>query len=277
MATALVHASVTRQQAQEALARQAQELARSNAELEQFAYVASHDLQEPLRKVTNYTQLFVKRYAGHLDARADKYLDYIQDGTTRMQGLIQDLLTYSRVGRAEVALETVDMDEVFRKTLATLELTIADTQAEVTAVALPTIQANPTQMAQLLQNLLGNALKFRGDAPPRIHVSAEPTPTDWVFTVRDNGIGLDPQYVERIFIIFQRLHTRAAYPGTGIGLAICKKIVERHGGRLWVESQLGHGATFSFTIPRAAPGAAPRDVGLTRGSNPCSQTPSRSS
>jgi len=169
------------------------------------------------------------------------------------------------------------MDEVFRKTLATLELTIADTQAEVTAVALPTIQANPTQMAQLLQNLLGNALKFRGDAPPRIHVSAEPTPTDWVFTVRDNGIGLDPQYVERIFIIFQRLHTRAAYPGTGIGLAICKKIVERHGGRLWVESQLGHGATFSFTIPRAAPGAAPRDVGLTRGSNPCSQTPSRSS
>jgi signal transduction histidine kinase len=250
MTTALAYASVMQRQAQEALARQAQELARSNAELEQFAYIASHDLQEPLRKVTNYTQLFVKRCTGRLDVAAEKYIAYIQDGTTRMQQLIQDLLTYSRVSRGEVHLEEVNMDELLHKTLATLEVSLAETGAEVTAEALPTIQANPTQMGQLMQNLLGNALKFRSQAPPRIHVAAASTPTEWVFAVRDNGIGLEPQYAERIFLMFQRLHTRAAYPGTGIGLAICQRIVQRHGGRIWVESQLGDGATFYVALPR---------------------------
>ena len=235
---------------------QAQELARSNAELEQFAYVASHDLQEPLRKVTNYTQLFAKRYADHLDARAEKYIGYIVDGTSRMQGLIQALLAYARVSRGETVLGAVDMEDILHKTLATLHVRITDTQAEITSEALPTIQANPTQMEQLLQNLLGNALKFHGDAPPRIHVTAEPRPGEWLFAVRDNGIGLEPQYTERIFTILQRLHTHEAYPGMGIGLAICKKVVTRHGGRIWVESQLGQGATFYFTIPRASSGSS---------------------
>jgi signal transduction histidine kinase len=238
-----------RQRAQEELAQANAELRRSNQELEQFAYVASHDLQEPLRKVTNYTELLAKRYAGDIDARADKYIAYIVDGTTRMQGLIKDLLTYSRVTR-EVDVVPTDVTAVLRETLSTLEMVIRDTQAQITSDTLPTIQANPLQIGQLLQNLIGNALKFRSTAPPRVHVAAELEAYTWRFSVQDNGIGIDPQYAERIFGVFQRLHTRAEYPGTGIGLAICQKIVERHGGRIWVESVPGQGTTFYFTIPR---------------------------
>jgi light-regulated signal transduction histidine kinase (bacteriophytochrome) len=240
-----------RQQTQAMLAQHAQELARSNADLEQFAYVASHDLQEPLRKVANYTELFAQRYAGQLDAKAEKYIGYIIDGTVRMQQLIQDLLVYGRVSRSVTAQECVHMDEIFHKVLATLELTIADTQAEVTAAPLPTVRGNPTQLGQLLQNLIGNALKYRGSAPPRVHITVQRSPREWVFAVRDNGIGLDPQHAERIFGVFQRLHTREEYPGTGIGLAICKKIVEGQGGRIWVEATPGQGATFFFSLPQA--------------------------
>jgi signal transduction histidine kinase len=247
---AQLQAEITeRQRAQEELAQANAELRRSNQELEQFAYVASHDLQEPLRKVTNYTELLAKRYAGNIDARADKYIAYIVDGTTRMQGLIKDLLAYSRVTR-EVDVEPTDVTAVLQETLSTLEMVIRDTQAKITWATLPTIQANPLQIGQLLQNLIGNALKFRSTAPPRVHVAAELEAYTWRFSVEDNGIGIDPQYAERIFGVFQRLHTRTEYPGTGIGLAICQKIVERHGGRIWVESVLGQGTTFYFTIPR---------------------------
>jgi signal transduction histidine kinase len=238
-----------RQRAQEELAQANAELRRSNQELEQFAYVASHDLQEPLRKVTNYTELLAKRYAGSIDARADKYIAYIVDGTTRMQGLIKDLLTYSRVTR-EVDVVPTDVTAILRETLSTLEMMVRDTQAQITWSTLPTIQANPLQIGQLLQNLIGNALKFRSTAPPRVHIAAEVDTYTWRFSVQDNGIGIDPQYTERIFGVFQRLHTRAEYPGTGIGLAICQKIVERHGGRIWVESIPGQGTTFYFTLPR---------------------------
>ena len=228
----------------------AAELARSNADLEQFAYVASHDLQEPLRKITNFTQLLTQRYQHQLDVRAEKYMHYIVDGTTRMQRLIQDLLTYSRVSRGNLSWEPTDLEAVLVETLATFEVTIRETKAEITHDPLPLIWANPTQLAQVLQNLLGNALKFHGTATPRIHVSAMQRDSEWVFAIRDHGIGIDPQYAKRIFTIFQRLHTREEYPGTGIGLAICQKIVERHGGRIWVESQPEQGAVFYFTIPR---------------------------
>jgi PAS domain S-box-containing protein len=238
-----------RKRAEEELAHSNAELRRSNQELEQFAYVASHDLQEPLRKVTNYVQLFAQRYRGQLDSKAEKYLTYIVDGTTRMQGLIKDLLTYSRITR-EVTLQPTDVEAVLRQTLSVLELSIRETGAEVTWEALPTVPVHPSQLEQLLQNLISNALKFHNGSPPRIHISAMQRPAEWLFAVRDNGIGIDPQYAERIFGVFQRLHTWAEYPGTGIGLAICQKIVERYGGRMWVESALSQGSTFYFTIPR---------------------------
>jgi PAS domain S-box-containing protein len=240
---------VEREQVESKLAQQARELARSNAELEQFAYVASHDLREPLRKIKSYTELLERRYAGRLDAKADKYITYIVDGATRMQALITDLLTVSRVGRAEVALEPTDLEAVLNRVLADCEAIIRESGALVTHDSLPVLSANPGQMAELLQNLLQNALKFRGPESPRVHIWAVQGENEWVFGVRDNGIGLDPQHAERIFLIFQRLHTRTEYPGTGIGLAICKKIVENHGGRIWVESQPDQGATFYFTIP----------------------------
>jgi light-regulated signal transduction histidine kinase (bacteriophytochrome) len=239
-----------RKRAEEELAHSNAELRRSNQELEQFAYVASHDLQEPLRKVTNYVQLFAQRYRGQLDAKAEKYLTYIVDGTTRMQGLIKDLLAYSRITR-EVTPQPTDTEAVLRQTLSVLELAIRETGAEVTWDTLPTVPVHPSQLEQLLQNLISNALKFHNGSPPRIHISAVQRPTEWLFAVRDNGIGIDSQYVERIFGVFQRLHTWAEYPGTGIGLAICQKIVERYGGRIWVESAPSQGSTFYFTIPRA--------------------------
>ncbi|MBI3977497.1 MAG: PAS domain-containing sensor histidine kinase, partial [Chloroflexi bacterium] len=224
-------------------------LAQSNAELEQFAYVASHDLQEPLRMVSSYVQLLARRYRGQLDADADEFIAYAVDGARRMQVQINDLLTYSRIGRKGEPLTSTDTGAALDQAIANLRLVIAENQAIVSHDDLPVLAADQSQLVLLFQNLIGNAVKFRGAAAPRVHITAERAGDEWVFAVRDNGIGIDPEYHERIFAIFQRLHNKAAYPGTGIGLAICKRIVERHGGRIWVESALGQGSRFSFTIP----------------------------
>jgi PAS domain S-box-containing protein len=238
-----------RQQAEEKLRRTLEDLERSNKELEEFAYVASHDLQEPLRKMANFSEMLANRYQGHLDDRADKYLGYIADGAMRMKDLINDLLALSRVGRADFRLISTDMNDILKKMLNDIQPLIQEKQAEITHEPLPILKVNPHHMGQLLQNLIANAIKFHGDHPPRIHVSTRQEGREWVVAVRDNGIGFEPQYAERIFKVFQRLHTKEEYPGTGIGLAICKKIVERHGGRIWAESEPAQGATFYFTIP----------------------------
>ncbi|HBL57236.1 MAG TPA: histidine kinase [Cyanobacteria bacterium UBA8803] len=239
-----------RQRMEVALAQQASELARSNAELAQFAYVASHDLQEPLGIVASYTQLLAKRYRGQLDAKADKFITYIVEGVTRMQTLIQDLLGYSYLGRASKNFQPTDCKAACDLAIANLKIAIQKSGATITLGELPTVMADATQLVQLFQNLIGNGIKYRSNKPPFVEVKAQRQEDKWLFSVRDNGIGIEPQYAERIFMIFQRLHTREEYPGTGIGLAICKKIVEHHGGRIWMESQLGHGATFYFTIPQ---------------------------
>ncbi len=236
------------------LGRLNEQLDRSNKELEQFAYVASHDLQEPLRMVSSYTQLLSRRYKGKLDADADEFIAFAVDGANRMQVLINDLLAYSRVGTRGKEFERTDCTAAFQLALANLKVAIDESKAVVTHGPLPTLMADKLQFGQLLQNLIGNAVKYHGAESPWVHVSAEHTGNDWVFSVRDNGIGIDPQYADRIFVIFQRLHTREEYPGTGIGLAICKKIVERHGGHTWVESQPGSGATFYFNIPIGSSG-----------------------
>ena len=225
------------------------ELARSNAELVQFAYVSSHDLQEPLRAVGGFVELLQRRYEGKLDDKADTAIGLAVDGVNRMHQLINDLLTYSRVGTHGKSLKLVDCNQVVDEALANLETAIAGSAAQVTRRQLPTVTADRTQLVQLLQNLIGNAIKFHGDRPPRASVSAKRSGDTWVFSVRDNGIGIDPKYAERVFVIFQRLHDRTEYPGTGIGLAVCKRIVERHGGRIWFESEPGKGATFFFTLP----------------------------
>jgi signal transduction histidine kinase len=242
-----------RQRAEEALKHHAQELVRSNDELEQFAYVASHDLQEPLRIVKSYLQLLVKRYAGQLDHDAGQFITYAVDGATRMQQLINDLLAYSRVGTRGSAFAATDAEAVLGEALGDLKMAMGECGAVVTHTPLPTVWADRSQLRQLFQNLIGNAIKFRNSARPQVHVSAERCAEGWAFTFRDNGIGIAPEYADRIFEIFQRLHARSEYPGTGIGLAICKKIVERHGGRIWVESQPGQGATFRFTVPDGVP------------------------
>ncbi len=249
--------------AEEALERERAELARFNAELEQFAYVASHDLQEPLRMVASYMQLLEQRYKGKLDRDADDFIGFAVDGAGRMQRLINDLLTYSRLGTRGSPFESISSQEILDQALENLQIAIHESKARVTHDPLPEVVADGSQLVQLFQNLVGNAIKFHGKKAPRVHVSAALLPRppsarkeetrgrkkEWVFSITDNGIGIDPQYADRIFVVFQRLHSREKYEGTGIGLAICKKIVQRHGGRIWVESQPGKGATFYFTLP----------------------------
>ncbi|MFA5119152.1 MAG: PAS domain S-box protein [Candidatus Omnitrophota bacterium] len=238
-----------RTRAEEVLERQTQELVRSNTELEHFAYIASHDLQEPLRMVSSYVQLLEKRYKDKLDADANDFIGFAVDGVNWMQALINALLTYSRVGTQSKQFSEVDCNTVLARVLANIRVSIEETRAVIAYFSLPTIIADNQQMEQLFQNLICNAIKFRGLEPPRITVSGERRESDWFFTVADNGIGFEQQYAERLFKIFQRLHSRKEYPGTGMGLAICKKILERHGGSIWVESQPGVGTTFYFKIP----------------------------
>lgn len=234
-----------------ALERQRVELERSNAELERFAYVASHDLQEPLRMVASYVQLLARRYEGQLDEDADEFIGFAVGGAQRMQALIDDLLAYSRLGRTDSATTLVDLDEVVDDVVQTLRLALEDAGGEVRRSPLPTVRANRRQMEQLFQNLIGNALKFRGAERPVVEVGAERRDGDWVVHVADNGIGIEPQYGERIFNVFQRLHARDQYSGTGIGLAICKRVVELQGGEIWVEPNEPSGSNFQFSIPAA--------------------------
>ncbi|MEW6497319.1 MAG: CHASE3 domain-containing protein [Cyanobacteriota bacterium] len=224
-------------------------LIRSNQELEQFAYVASHDLQEPLRAVNSYAQLLARKYQGNLDAKADKYINYLVEGATRMQQLINDLLEFSRVGTRGKELGLIDCEKLLSQVLQNLKVAIAENNAVITHDSLPTVMGDETQLLQLFQNLISNAIKFRREEPPQVHISVQQGEKEWRFAVRDNGIGMESEYFDRIFTIFQRLHSKSEYPGTGIGLAVCKKIVERHGGRIWVESQLGSGTGFYFTLP----------------------------
>ncbi len=261
---AFVRDVTDRRRAEEDLANRAQELARSNAELEQFAYVASHDLQEPLRMVSSYTQLLARRYKGSLDKDADEFISYAVEGAQRMQALIQDLLTFSRVGTKGEPFEEFGATQAVEAALSNLHVAVKESQANVVVGDLPAVKADRGQFVQLFQNLIGNAIKFKGEGPPEVRVAAERRGHEWVFSVQDNGIGIDPAYLDRIFIVFQRLHTRKEYPGTGIGLAISKKIVARHGGRIWVESEEGKGSTFFFSLP-VEPRRGGAHQGLTMG------------
>jgi light-regulated signal transduction histidine kinase (bacteriophytochrome) len=235
-------------EAENRLKAAARELKRSNAELEQFAYIASHDLQEPLRKVGSYMELVAERYQDQLDQDGREFIDYAVDGARRMKVMINDLLAYSRVGTKGKPFAPTDTMKVMQDVLSDLELTIRDNDARITFDALPVVTADESQLQQLLRNLIGNAIKYRGQEPPQIHVSAQQRRRAWRFGVQDNGIGMEDRFFERIFHIFQRLHGPGRYNGTGIGLAICKKIVERHGGAIEVESTPGQGSTFYFTI-----------------------------
>ena len=243
IANAQLHAQVT---------RQSEELSRSNRELEQFAYVASHDLQEPLRMVSSYVALLGRRYGGELDERADKYIHFAVDGANRMQRLIHDLLAYSRVGTQGAELIPTDTAPVLRETLSNLELAIEDSEAQVVFSDLPSVMGDPSQLRQLFQNIIGNALKFRSESRPRVELDAKRDGDQWTFSIRDNGVGFDQRYAERVFGVFKRLHRNADIPGTGIGLAICQRIIDRHGGRIWAESKLGEGSCFYFTLPAVA-------------------------
>lgn len=232
-----------------ALENRATELSRSNAELEQFAYVASHDLQEPLRMVSSFTQLLKRKYGDKLDSTAEEYIDFAVDGVNRMQNLINDLLSYSRINKTKLSSEPVDLNEVITELIETFGDRIPELGAKINYASLPTIQGYRLHFKQLFQNLISNALKFHGDNPPVINIEAKLENEKWVFSVSDNGLGIRPEFKEKIFNIFQRLHTRDEYPGTGIGLAICKKLVEQYGGKIWVESELHKGSTFYFTLP----------------------------
>ena len=245
----LVRDVTDRKLMEKALRERTESLERSNKELEQFAYVASHDLQEPLRMVASYTQLLSKRYKGKLDSDADDFINYAVDGANRMQMLINDLLDYSRVGTRGKDFLITEFDVILERTIRDLKKRIEESSAKVTIDPLPSLMVDGGQMGQLFQNLISNAIKFRNDADPRIHISSEKKGDKWLFSVKDNGIGIDPEYSNRIFEIFQRLHSKEEYPGSGIGLAICKKIVERHGGNIWIESGPAKGTTFYFTIP----------------------------
>ena len=238
-----------RKRAKDILHQHTEELKRSNAALEQFASAASHDMQEPLRTISSFSQLLAKQYKGKLGKDADEFITYISEGAFRMQALIQDLLAYSRLTTQGKALKSVEVSKVVDHAMYNLRIAIEESQTEVSLDSLPVVQGDPAQLAQLFQNLIGNALKFRGEKPPRIHIRAESNGKFCTLAIEDHGIGLDPKFGDRIFAIFQRLHTRNEYKGTGIGLALCKKIVERHGGRIWVESQPRKGATFYFTLP----------------------------
>jgi light-regulated signal transduction histidine kinase (bacteriophytochrome) len=235
--------------AEEALRKSVEELARSNADLQEFAFAASHDLQEPLRTVGGFVQLLQRKYGHRLDAEAQTFIQYAVEGVQRMETLIKDLLTYSRVNTHGKELTPTDAGVAFNAALGNLHALIVETTAEISRGELPTVRADASQLIQLFQNLLGNALKFRSEAPPKIDVSARREGNFWQFSIRDNGIGIEPKFHNTVFEAFRSLHTRKKYPGTGIGLATCKKIIERHGGRIWVESKLGEGATFHFTLP----------------------------
>ena len=253
------------QDAHARLSEQTEELERSNRDLEQFAYVASHDLQEPLRKVASFTQLLQKRYGGQLDERADQYIEFAVDGAKRMQRLIQDLLGFSRVGRVTGELTDVDLADVLAQALDNLGEAVVESGATVTHDALPVVRGERTLLVQLLQNLVGNAIKFRDpDRPPVVHLSAEREGDEWVLRCRDNGIGIDEQYADRVFVIFQRLHAKDVYEGTGIGLALCKKIVEFHGGRIWIDPPDGDGSSIRWTLPATDPQAPPGQIGASR-------------
>jgi PAS domain S-box-containing protein len=239
-----------RKRYEDQLSEGAEALRRSNAELEMFAYLASHDLQEPLRMITSYLQLLVQRYGDRFDGDAREFIDFAVDGSQRMKALINDLLAYSRIQRGEWIASPVDLQKTFEHAMRNLQGTVDDTHAEVTHDPLPDVQGNKSQLVQVFQNLIANALKFRREnAPPRIHISVREDKKEWVFSVSDNGIGIDNQYLDRIFVIFQRLHNHTKYAGTGIGLAICKRIIENHHGRIWAESTVGVGTTIYFTLP----------------------------
>lgn len=260
-----------RRQAEKELIKTIRELERSNTELEQFAYVASHDLQEPLRMVASYVQLLEKRYRDKLDTQANEFINYAVEGVIRMQRLISDLLTYSRVGTRSIEFKSVSCEDVVKQVINNLEEAIKEKKGVVTYSNLPAVTADEVQLVQLFQNLISNAIKFsQADVLPRIQIEARRQKVsnnsmekesahgeeimEWVFSVKDNGIGISPEHFKRIFVVFQRLHTRSKYPGAGMGLAICKKIVGRHGGQIWVESELGKGSAFYFTIPEKKEG-----------------------
>jgi signal transduction histidine kinase len=238
---------------EQALARQAGELARSNAELEQFAYIASHDLQEPLRMIISYLQILEARYASLFDEKARSYFAFVSGGAQRMRSLINALLEYSRIGTQPVTMAVIDSAIPLRDALANLDAQVLSTRAQIHFAGLPVVCADRVQLAQLFQNLISNALKFRSQAPPEVRITARDAGAEWIFAVTDNGIGIDPKHCDRIFKIFQRLHADAQYPGSGIGLATCKKIVERHHGRITVEARPGEGSIFSFSLPKVAP------------------------
>ncbi len=239
-----------RKRTEESLKKTLEELERSNKELQQFAYVVSHDLQEPLRTVASFVDLLAEKYKGKLDEKADKYISFTVGGVNRMAALIDDLLAYSRVAMRGKQFVRVETASVLAKARENLKKAIEESKASISSDVMPSVFGDETQLVQLLQNLVGNAIKFRKkDVQLRIHISAERRGNEWVFGVHDNGIGIEPRFHERVFTIFQRLHTREEYPGTGVGLAICRKIVERHGGRIWLESKPGEGSTFYFTVP----------------------------